>query len=86
MIYMEDANRKQLLQIALHENCSLDYKYEAATELQVRKWRDDMLPELIRLWGQGKSIFEISIEMEIPESTVHKRIQKYNLFGKRVAI
>ena len=84
MIYMEDATKKQLLQIALHEDCDIDYKYDAAAELQMRQWQEEFLPELLRLWGKGMSAFNIGIEMGIPESTVRSRLRKYDLYGRRV--
>jgi len=83
-MYYEDATRKQLLQIALHEDCSIDDKYEAVRELQLRQFTDDMLPDLVKLWGAGLSTFEVGIELGIPQSTVIGRLQKYNLYGKRV--
>lgn len=83
-MYFEFATKRQLLTIAFYEDCDLDYKYQAAYELQVRKWHDSMLPQLIRLWGEGMSVFDISIEMEIPEHTVRRQLVKWNLYGKRV--
>ena len=84
-MYYEDATRKQLLQIALHEDCPINDKYEAVRELQLRQFTDDMLPDLVKLWGSGLSAFEIGIELGIPQSTVIGRLQKYNLYGKRVS-
>lgn len=84
MIYFEDASRKQLLNIALYENCDLDLKYQAAAELQIRRWSDDMLPQLLTLWGKGYSAFQIGIEMEVPESTVRSQLIKYDLYGRRM--
>ncbi len=83
-MYFEDASKQQLLTVALYENCDLDYKYKAAKELQIRRWHNDMLPQLLTLWGKGYSAFQIGIEMEIPESTVRSQLRKYNLFGRRV--
>jgi hypothetical protein len=40
MIHIENATRKELLQIALHENCDIDYKYAAIRELQRRQKRE----------------------------------------------
>jgi len=37
MTHMENATKKELLQIALHENCDIDYKYAAVRELQRRQ-------------------------------------------------
>lgn len=83
-MHFEDATRNQLLHIALYESCSLDYKWQAVSELDYRRWHEDMLPTLIKLWGKGKSAFEIAIELDIPESTVRSKLQKYDLFGRRV--
>lgn len=81
---MDLATREQLLTIALYENCSLDLKWQAVAELEYRKWHDDMLPTLIKLWGKGLSAFEIALELDIPVSTVRGRLTKYNLYGRRV--
>ena len=85
MIYFEDATRQQLLTIALYDNCSLADKYEAVRELQMRQWHDDLLPQLVSLWGSGHSTFEIGIELGLPESTVKGRLTKYGLYKKRVS-
>jgi len=80
----EFATRQQLLQIALYEDCSLDDKWAAVAELEYRKWHDDMLPALVKMWGKGKSAFHIANELDLPESTIRGQLQKYNLYGKRV--
>ena len=84
MIYFEDASRQQLLTIALYDNCSLSDKYEAARELQMRQWHDDMLPQLVSLWGSGCTIFDIAIELGLTENTVKAQLYKYDLYKKRV--
>lgn len=83
-MYFEDATKKQLLQIALWEECPIDYKYEAAAELQMRQWHDDYLQDLVRLWGEGKTSFQIAVELNIDIQAVVYRLSKYNLFGKRL--
>jgi len=83
-VNFEDATRKQLLQIALHEECDIDYKWQAVAELEYRKWHDDMLPTLLKLWGAGLSAFDIAIELDLPESTIKGKLQQYGLFGRRV--
>ena len=85
MIYFEDATRQQLLTIALYDDCSLDDKYEAVRELQMRQWNDDLLPQLVSLWGRGYTIFDISIELGLPENTVKAQLYKYDLYRKRVS-
>lgn len=77
------ATKQQLLQITLWEDCSLEYKYEAARELQIRQWHDDYLLDLIRLWGEGKSSFQIAIELGIDKNQVEWQLQKYDLYGRR---
>lgn len=83
-MYFEDASKKQLLQIALWEDCSIDDKYEAVAELQMRQWHDDFLPQLISLWGQGYTCFQIAIELGIDENMVRTKLRKYDLYGRRV--
>jgi len=83
MIYLEDASKKQLLTIALHEDCELDLKYAACRELQIRQWQDYMLTDLVRLWGKGYTIFEISIELGVSETTVKTNLRKHGLYKKR---
>ena len=83
-MYLEDANRKQLLQIALYEDCPMEYKYAACREIQIRQWHESMLPELISMWGKGMQAFDIAIEMGIPENTVKNKLKKYKLYRKRV--
>lgn len=83
MIYFEDATKRQLLQIALFEDCDNDMKFEACRELQLRQWRDDYLIDLLRLWGQNKSIFEISIELGLDRGQIEWQLEKLGLYGKR---
>jgi ATP/maltotriose-dependent transcriptional regulator MalT len=82
--YFEDATKEQLITICLYEDCPLEYKYEAARELEIRKWREEMLTELVRLWGKGYSTFEIAIELGIDENTVKWQLRKHGLYRKRV--
>jgi hypothetical protein len=84
-MHFEDATKRQLLQIAFYEDCSLDDKYQAAAELQMRQWHDDYLMDLVRLWGQGKSAFEIAIELGISYHAVMYRLTKYKMFRRRVS-
>ena len=69
----QDATKKQLLQIALHEDCSLDDKYEVCRELQMRQWHDDYLTDLVRLWGKGYTLFSIAIELGLDEHLKSKQ-------------
>lgn len=84
MIYLEDASRKQLLTIALHENCDIDLKFAACRELQIRQWRDEYLTEIVILWGRGLKIVEIAAEVGLPEYTIKNVLKLNGLYGKRV--
>lgn len=46
------ANKQQLLQIAMNENCELESKYESVRELQLR-WTQDMLTDVVIMYGRG---------------------------------
>lgn len=83
-MYFEDATRDELLQVALFEDCDISYKFEAVRELQLRQWHEDMLPDLVSMWGKGMSEFQIGIELGIPSTTVKAKLIKYNLYRKRV--
>lgn len=80
----EFATRKQLLQIALYEECPIEYKYAACRELQIRSWNETYLTDLVRLWGRGMSTFNISIELGVSENTVKWQLKKRNLIKNRV--
>jgi ATP/maltotriose-dependent transcriptional regulator MalT len=82
--YFEDATKEQLITICLYEDCPLEYKYEAARELEIRKWREEMLTDLVRLWAKGYSTFDIAIELGVDENTVKWQLQKHGLYRKRV--
>lgn len=84
-MYWEDATKQQLLQICLWEDCPLEYKFEAARELQLRQWHDDYLPELVRLWGKGMSSWNIAIELGIDQGVVSWQLEKHGLYGRRIA-
>lgn len=84
MIYLEDASNKQLITIALYEDCDIDLKFEACRELQIRKWQDYMLTDLVRLWGRGYEISFIAAELGVTENTVKTQLRKNNLYKKRV--
>jgi transposase-like protein len=79
----EKATKRQLLTIALYEPCPLEYKYRAARELQMR-WTDEMLVDLVRLYGQGKEVWEIAEYLGISESVVKDKILSYRLYRGRI--
>ncbi|KQL20479.1 hypothetical protein AN957_19075 [Cytobacillus solani] len=83
-MHFEDATKEQLIQICLWEECSIDYKFEAARELQLREWNDDYLKDLVRLWGEGKSSFQIAIELGIDRNVVYWQLEKHGLYGRRI--
>lgn len=83
MVHFEDATKKQLIHICLVEECPIDYKYQAARELQLRQWHDDYLTDLVRLWGIGMTAFQIAIELGIEHNVVNYQLQKNGLFRKR---
>lgn len=80
----EDATKKQLLQIALNEDCPLEYKYEALKELQLKTWGSVFLQKLVKYWGQGLTEIQIADRFGVEVWEVKKQLQKYNLYGKRV--
>jgi hypothetical protein len=81
----EIASKHQLATICLWEDCSFDDKYESARELQLRQWRDEFLPDLVRLWGEGKTSLRISIELGIDKNAVAWQLEKHGLYGRRLA-
>jgi hypothetical protein len=78
------ASKRQLIQIALWEDCSIDYKFEACRELQIRQWRDDFLPDLLRLWGEGNTSSQVAIELGLEQSVVAWQLEKHGLYGRRI--
>jgi hypothetical protein len=80
----DEATKKQLLQIALFENCPLEYKYEAARELSLKTWGPIFLQKLVKYWGMGLSDVQIADKLGVEEWEVHKQLLKYNLYGSRV--
>lgn len=84
-MHIEDATKEQLITICLWEDCPNDIKFEAARDLQIRKWHDDYLLDLLRFWGEGKSSFQIAIELGVDKSQVDLQLQKYDLYGRRLS-
>jgi hypothetical protein len=75
----EFATKRQLLQIALYEDCSIDDKYAVCRELQLRQWREDMLEDLVLLYAKGFTPLFIAAELGIEEYTVRNKINQYGL-------
>lgn len=80
----QDATKKQLLQIALYEDCSLDDKYEAVRELQLKRWDGAFIRLLVKYWGMGMSYIDIADKFGVETWEVKKQLLKYGLYGKRV--
>lgn len=74
----DKANKNQLLQIALSESCSIDFKYRACSELQVR-WSEDMLTDVVVMYGKGNTPTEIADYLGVRRSVVRGIISHYNL-------
>lgn len=75
---IEFATKQQLLQIALFEDCEIDLKYEATRELQMR-WNNDMLTEVVIMYGKGYSPKEIANYLGVSHQMIGGIISKYNL-------
>jgi hypothetical protein len=89
MIYLfdmnfEEATKQQLLTICLYEDCSLDDKYLAARELQLKNWGSIFLQKLVKYWGMGLSDVQIAEKFGVEDWEIHKQLLKYNLYGSRV--
>ncbi|MCM3665529.1 hypothetical protein M3204_14015 [Mesobacillus subterraneus] len=74
----ELANKQQLLQIAISEDCELDNKYEAARELQSR-WSQDMLTDVVIMFGKGYMPKEIAEFLGVSVQQIGGVISKYQL-------
>lgn len=81
------ATKEQLITI-LDEDCSIDYKYKVAAELQERKYRpkttNDSLPKIVSLFGQGLLISEIATIVGLSDYRVQRIIEKYGLWKARL--
>lgn len=80
----ELATRRQLIVIALYENCPLSVKYDALRELDLRKWSNIHLQKLLKYWGAGLTQDEIAEKLGLEFDTIGYYLRKYNLYGKRV--
>lgn len=82
--HFDSATKKQLLQIALHEDCPLEYKYAAARELQLKTWGAHFLQRLIQLWGEGQTVPQIADKFGVEEWEIKKQLLKYGSYKVRV--
>jgi hypothetical protein len=79
----ELANKQQLLQIAISEDCELDSKYEAVRELQSR-WSQDMLTDVVIMFGKGYMPKEIAEFLGVSVELIGGVISRYGLKKGRV--
>ena len=79
---MEDANKKQLLQIALYEDCDLDLKYEACRELQLKRWDGVFIRQLVKYWGEGYTPIEIADKFGVELWEVYQQLRIHDLNDK----
>jgi hypothetical protein len=80
----ENATKKQLLTIALYEDCSLDDKYAVCRELQLKTWGPHFLQRLVKYWGMGLTDIQIADKFGVEIWEVTTQLQKYNLYKSRV--
>lgn len=83
MITWDNATKTQLITIAMNEKCPLDFKYEALRELRLR-WTNELLPELIKLYGNGLNMSDIASELGIDAQTVWNKLVEYGIYKRRV--
>lgn len=76
------ATREQLLQIAIHEDCEIDYKYKACSILQYQRHlnKADYLQEIVYLFSKGLRVPEISKVLSISHPHVEKIINQKELW------
>ena len=79
----ENATKNQLLQIALYEDCPLDYKYQAIKELQYRHIPEDIQADIMYQFGVGKSAEEIAEENGLSVFEIASFIRQKYQRGKK---
>lgn len=77
------ANKNQLLQVAFEEVCPIEFKYRAASELQMR-WNNNMLTDVVIMYGKGYTPKEIADYLGISREMVGGIISKYDLRRAKV--
>jgi hypothetical protein len=77
------ADKKQLLQIALSEDCPIEFKYRAVLELQERKKKKDYLPQIVYLFGMGLLVPDIAKALFLSHQKVEKIINQKELWRTR---
>jgi DNA invertase Pin-like site-specific DNA recombinase len=80
------ATREQLLQVALDEDCSFDYKYKACSILQYQQHlnKADHLQEIVYLFAKGMLVSEIAKVLSISHQHVEKIINQKELWRTRL--
>ena len=76
------ATKKQLYCIATDDAVPLDLRYEAARELQVRRFDSDMLLDLVRMWPTH-NVYQIAKHLGLSAFTVAKVAKRYGLLRTR---
>lgn len=71
-------NKKQLYEIATDDSQSLDDRYAAARELQGRRFTDDMILPLVKLYPH-MDINDIAKELNVPPQTLGTMAQRLGL-------
>jgi DNA invertase Pin-like site-specific DNA recombinase len=81
-----EATREQLLQVALDEDCSFDYKYKACSILQYQQHlnKTDYLQEIVYLFSKGLRVPEIARILSITHQHVEKIINQKQLWKTRL--
>jgi hypothetical protein len=74
-------SKQQLYQIATDIDKPLADRYEAARELQSRRFNPNMLPTLVRMWPSYVPV-EIAEHLGLPVSVVVGMAHKYGLIRR----
>jgi hypothetical protein len=75
---LSTATKEQLYEIATDDLTPLSYRYEAARELQSRRFDSDMLIDLVRMWPTHTGE-EIAEYLGLPLEVVGGIASKYGL-------
>lgn len=67
--FIGSLNKDQLYEIAITSEMPLEWRYEAARELQSRSVKGDMITDIVRLYP-FKTTTEISEYLGIPRSSI----------------
>lgn len=71
-------NKKQLYEIAIDESLTLSERYAAARELQARRFTDDMILPLVKMFPH-MDINDIAKELNVPPQTLGTVAQRLGL-------